>query len=263
MPALEWLNAKQFLIGDVNFQCWSHDYSLKTDENRLVILKTREVLENYATVLSGVPVSKVLEFGIFQGGSPAMFALWFDAEVVGIDICDPVLGFDAFCTSNPIARRRIRSHYNVSQTDRPKVEGIIRSEFGNTQPDLIIDDASHLYRESRQTFEIAFPFLCPGGWYVIEDWGWPHWPGEPYFAGQSALSVLIMELLMLCASREDIVSEVRVFPAFTFIRKSPKAPDLTGMRLDGLYRARGLELYRKQTEKRRYLRPRTVRRRVV
>ena len=45
MQPLEWLNASQFRIGDVHFQCWSHDYSLKTDENRVVILKTREVLE--------------------------------------------------------------------------------------------------------------------------------------------------------------------------------------------------------------------------
>ena len=93
-------------------------------------------------------------------------------------------------------------------------------------PDLIIDDASHLYCESRQTFELSFPFLRPGGWYVVEDWGWPHWPGKQYFVGHSALSVLIMELLMLCASTEDIISEVRVFPAFTFIQKSRRAPDL-------------------------------------
>ena len=52
-------------------------------------------------------MNDILEYGIFQGGSPAMFALWLDAKVVGIDISDPVPGFDAFCSNHPIARRRI------------------------------------------------------------------------------------------------------------------------------------------------------------
>jgi hypothetical protein len=36
-------------------------------------------------------------------------------------------------------------------------------------PDIIIDDASHVCDLTLKSFEILFPILNPGGWYVIED----------------------------------------------------------------------------------------------
>ena len=130
----------------------------------------------------------------------------------------------------------------MSQTDRRRIEEIVQKEFGASPLDVVIDDASHLYKTTRRTFEIAFPLLRPGGLYVIEDWGWAHWPGSKLYPGQTALSMLIMELVMLCASRRDLVSDIRLFPTFAFIRKSPDAKPIADFALDGLYRKRGLEL---------------------
>lgn len=62
------------------------------------------------------------------------------------------------------------------------------------------------------------------------------------FRGHTALSKLVMELIMLCASRNDIISEVRVFPSFAVVKKSRSAPELHGMRLDRLIHKRGVEL---------------------
>jgi SAM-dependent methyltransferase len=184
----------------------------------------------------------MLEFGIFQGGSPALFSLWFGVEkFVGVDICPPVVAFDRFCRTHEVGSR-IRLFYGISQADRTRVEAIVHAEFGATPIDVIIDDASHAYRASRRTFEIAFPLLRPGGVYVIEDWGWAHWPQSGLYRGQTALSMLVMELLMACASRGDVISEIRAFPAFAFVRKSPEAKPMTDFRLDRLYTKRGIEL---------------------
>jgi SAM-dependent methyltransferase len=162
-------------------------------------------------------------------------------KCVGIDICQPVAEFDAFCAQHPIGRK-IKTHYGVCQTDRVSIRKIIDLEFGDRPLDVVIDDASHLYAQTRLTFECAFPRLKPGGLYVIEDWGWAHWPESRTFMGRSALSILIMELVMLCASRSDVVSEVRVFPEFALIRKSPQAQNAEDMDLDSLYTKRGLEI---------------------
>jgi SAM-dependent methyltransferase len=243
MKPLEWSSEREFTVDGVRFRCDLDDYSAKTDRERFVLLKARTVLDDYATVLAGTVPQNVLEFGIFQGGSPALFSLWFDAvKVVGIDICQPVEAFDEFCRTHP-AGSSIRSYYGVSQTDAARIEQIVREEFGATPLDLIVDDASHHYKNTRRTFEIAFPLLRPGGTYVIEDWGWAHWPGgSGFYASQTPLSMLIMELLMLCASRSDLIEEVRVFPAFAFVRKARHAPPLAEFALDGAYLQRDLAL---------------------
>jgi SAM-dependent methyltransferase len=246
VKTLEWLNEREFVIDGVAFECTLGDYSEKTNRERFVLLKDRAVLEQYATVFADAAPKNILEFGIFQGGSPALFSLWFDAaKFVGIDICKPVAAFDEFCRTHEVGSR-IRTHYGVSQTDRERIEAIVREEFGATPLDIIIDDASHYYRYSRRTFEIAFPLLRPGGAYVIEDWGWAHWPESQNVGavdeGQTPLSMLIMELVMLCASRGDLVSEVRIFPAFAFIWKSTEAQPVANFALDTLYRKRGIEL---------------------
>ncbi len=242
MRDIRWLDDHEFTIGDLRFRCAHDDYSLRTDERRFILLKDRTVLENYARLLAGIAPRTMLEFGIFQGGSPALFSEWFGLDrFVGIDLGPPVAAFDEFCRTSETGRN-IRSYYGVSQSDRPRVEQIIRTEFAATPLDVVIDDASHHYRFTKRSFEIAFPYLRPGGIYVIEDWGWAHWPASRFFMGETALSMLIMELVMLCASRSDLVSELQLFRSAAFIRKSEKAPPMADVRLESLYTKRGIEL---------------------
>jgi SAM-dependent methyltransferase len=246
MKALEWRSERELVIDGVHFDCAIDDFTRKTSPDRLVLLKTRGVLDLYAQVLADVRPRNMLEFGIFQGGSPALYSLWLDLDkFVGVDICPPVEPFEDFCRHHE-AGRKIRTYYGVSQSDQDRIEEIVRNEFGAAPIDVIIDDASHQYQHTRRTFEIAFPLLRPGGWYIIEDWGWGHWPNwkqfEKTYGEQTSLSMLIMELLMLCASRSDLVSEVRVFPAFAFIRKSPEAKPLADFALSELYSKHGIEL---------------------
>jgi hypothetical protein len=242
MHPIDWSSDTEFAIGDVRFVCGLYDSGLKTDGERIVILKLRESIEAYARMLAPLAPRTVLELGIYQGGSPALFTAWFDLDkFVGIDICDPVKGFDEFCARHPLGER-IRTHYRVSQSDKARVDAIVRDEFGATPIDVIVDDASHSYPLTRRAFEIAFPHLRPGGCYVIEDWGWAHWPGSDLYPGETPLSMLIMELTMLCAARSDLISEIVVLPSYAFIRKAPQAPRLETLSLDSLLTKRGIEL---------------------
>lgn len=246
MKEIVWNNDNEFTMDGVDFYCTMDDYSLKTDDNRVILLKNKAVLDNYLTVFSSNPPKNILEFGIWEGGSPAIFSLMFEVDrFVGVDLRPPVEGFESFINRHQL-KERIKIYYEVSQTDRGKVENIIDAEFSDTPLDVIIDDASHQYELTKKTFEIAFPYLKPSGTYVIEDWGWAHWDWDDkgQFDGQTALSYLIFELAMVCASRQEIISEVRVLPAFTFITKSKWAGYREDFSLSGLYRMHGMEMYR-------------------
>jgi SAM-dependent methyltransferase len=247
MKQLEWRGVHELTVDGVRFHCDPGNLDGKSERDRLVLLKDRAVLDQYAAVFAAAQPRNVLEFGIFQGGSPALFSLWFELDkFVGVDIGAPVAAFDEFRRTHPVGDR-ISIYYATSQSDRARIENIVREEFGAAALDVVIDDASHNYKNSRRSFEIAFPLLRPGGTYVIEDWGWAHWPdvGDRY-AGQTPLSVLIMEIVMACASRGDLIEEVRVFPSFAFIRKGAAARSADAS-LDRLYCAGGLEIaaYRK------------------
>ncbi len=98
----------------------------------------------------------------------------------------------------------------------------------------MIDDASHDYHLTRRAFEILFPHVRPGGFYVIEDWGWAHMRGFGLWTDKPAMSNLIYQLLMVNAGRPDLISAIQLFRGLAFIRKGRKAPVGGGMSLDEL-----------------------------
>jgi cephalosporin hydroxylase len=242
MKPIEWKNQTEFSVDGVKFFCSLDDYTRKTDDDRIIILKDRDSLESYRQVLSNTPVRNLLEFGILEGGSAVLFTLLMELEkFVGIDIRDSATGIEPFLARHEVGKK-IKFHFSVSQSDERSVRKLIKSEFAKSPIDLIIDDASHEYAHTKRTFEIAFPHLRPGGLYVIEDWGWPHWRGYNGLMGEPAMSVLIFELVMLCATSQEVVSDIRIFPSFAFIRKSEAATDLLDFSIEKFYQKRGLSL---------------------
>jgi cephalosporin hydroxylase len=242
MKPIEWKNQTEFSVDGVKFFCSLDDYTRKTDNDRIIILKDRGSLESYRQVLGNTRVRNLLEFGILEGGSAVLFTLLMELEkFVGIDIRDSARGIEPFLARHEVGKK-IKFHFSVSQSDERSVRKLIKSEFAKSPIDLIIDDASHEYAHTKRTFEIAFPHLRPGGLYVIEDWGWPHWRGYNGLMGEPAMSVLIFELVMLCATSQEIVSDVRIFPSFAFIRKSEAATDLLDFSIEKFYQKRGLSL---------------------
>lgn len=242
MKPLHWVKENEFLIDGIRFVCMQGDYSRKSGSDHFVLLKDAEILGKYFAEFSGTDINNVLEFGVFQGGSSALFTLWLDLKkFVGIDISPPVPALEDFSRREGI-KGRIQTYYGVSQDDALQIKGVVEREFSGRAIDLIIDDASHHYALSKKTFEIAFPLLKAGGSYVIEDWGWAHWPGNTLYRGETALSKLVLELVMLCGARRDLVAEVKVYPWFVVIKKGNGVCPEGTFQLDRLTYKRGIEV---------------------
>ena len=223
-------------ISDSEFECDGLRYRLATSnilaqksDNRVFFLcKDRSFVEWYASRPHPRP-RRILEFGVLQGGSTLFLASLFDVDkLVAIEKDSPLAVLDEV-----LRRRRLRDrvvvHYNTQQEDRDRVHAIIREDFGDEPPDLIVDDASHFYAETRASFETAFPWLAPSGSYIIEDWGWAHWDGsfqsDAYFLAQSEpLSRLVFELTMCCASHPYLIESVTTFPSMAIVKKAAQAP---------------------------------------
>lgn len=115
----------------------------------------------------------------------------------------------------------------MDQSNKTRLEQVIKSEFQDEKLDLVIDDASHLYEPSLATFETLFPKLKPNGLYIIEDWGWSHWQGD-YWQGVDApwrslagLSNLVFQCIMASASRPGWITKVVSTPAGTVVFRGP------------------------------------------
>lgn len=129
MKPLQWISESEFVVGDLRFTCSPGDYSLKSDESRFVLLKDKEILDRYFEAFSERQIKTVLEFGIFQGGSPALFTLWMELEkFVGVDTSGPVRALDSFSERDDI-KARIKTYYGVSQDDSKQITAIVDREF--------------------------------------------------------------------------------------------------------------------------------------
>lgn len=188
---------------------------------KVFVFKPKGFFEVYAEVLGDSPTRNVFELGIWLGGSAMILTALFDVEkFVCIDLSGRVSQLEDARAKYPLGDR-IRPYYNTSQDDAAKLTEIFDREF-EEPPDVIIDDASHLYGPSRASFEILYPRLKPGGWYIIEDWAWGHvqlpiWPEEDSLAG------LIFELQLAMASSQ-IIERIVVHPYMVFLKKPLNAP---------------------------------------
>ncbi len=169
---------------------------------------------------------RIVDIGIFKGGSMALYALIFAPEkLVGIEyLATPEESLEKFIAGRGL-QDSVRSYYGTNQADTERLLQIIKAEFPDEALDLVVDDASHFYRETRASFETLFPLLRPGGLYIIEDWGWAHWQGdlwqksEIFPAQMPSLTNLLIEISMLCASRPDLVANVQIEPAVIKVRR--------------------------------------------
>lgn len=127
-----------------------------------------ELYNKYFADLADKELS-ILELGIFDGHSLEYFSKMFPkSKVLGVDInkCERAFSSD-----------RVIMHQG-SQDD-PALFQKIMVENGVKHFDIIIDDCSHIGSLTLDSFNILYPFLSPGGLYVIEDWGMGYWSKAP------------------------------------------------------------------------------------
>jgi hypothetical protein len=215
-------------LGDIEFDLIYTLEGLRTESTarRFVLQKSRDMIEWYERHFAATQGRNVLEIGIFKGGSVALFdRLLKPRRMVAIDISkSPVAALNEYIARER-AEARLKPYYGVDQTDADRLRAIILEEFQGDGIDLAIDDGCHLLHETRASFDAIFPYVRAGGIYVIEDWGWAHWSHSHWQEGggpwkdQPATTQLILELVMLAASRPDIVESVMVRSDLAVIMK--------------------------------------------
>lgn len=187
------------------------------------IVKNEPYLRVYEDLACRFSPRSILELGIFQGGSYVFLdKLFKPRRMSAVEISpkpvQPLLDY--------LSRTEHRFvHLGTSQCDGDKLTQIVLGELAD-ELDLVVDDASHTYEETRASFEFLFPLLSPGGIYVIEDWSWAHHPDyqspDAPFSRRRALSNLLFEQIMLMGSTL-LISEIRVWRFLYLMHKAKTA----------------------------------------
>ncbi len=138
------------------------------------VFKSRVLIEQLDELLREVEPRRIVEFGIFRGGSISLSAAIAQPEkLVAFDLSDNELPVLRAHLEQAGLADVVRPFLGVDQGDQVVVE-ILNREFGTEPLDLVIDDASHIFGPTRRTLEMVFPLLREGGMYVIEDWAAEH-----------------------------------------------------------------------------------------
>jgi hypothetical protein len=184
--------------------------------------KTRPLVEQYLdwfATLGDLRGEFIVELGLYEGGS---VPFWFEAfqpiKHVGIENRQRPLEttyFDDYVSAES-RRGRIEAHWGTSQDDPIRLPALIDRAFGGGPIDVVLDDAAHLYGETKKAFELLFPKLREGGLYIIEDWAWFHWRGiEEMYRGLRPLTELIKELVEVCGSTDRrVIRDIYICSGF-------------------------------------------------
>jgi SAM-dependent methyltransferase len=206
LASLTWTSRDNFLSKRFAFVMSVKRFDGLTRDGVVSLLKSRPLIEIYCKLLGELAPRRVLEVGFFQGGMPLLVADLVPPEkFVGVDRNEPTAALTAMIERAGLSQS-IKLYGGISQSDPVTITQIVDAEFQGQPLDLIIDDASHEYENTKKTFEELFGYLRPGGKYVIEDWGWLHWPGEQWqtaknpFWNQPAMTNLIFEIVMALAT---------------------------------------------------------------
>ena len=127
------------------------------------------VYQQYFSELSEKSLN-ILELGMYKGDSTKIFSRFFkNSKLLSLDLEVRNIDFTGFGNISCL---------KADQTDKAALDEIC-AQHAPDGFDIIIDDASHVGYYSLRSYEILFPKLKPGGYYVVEDWGtgyWSDWP---------------------------------------------------------------------------------------
>jgi hypothetical protein len=124
-----------------------------------------EIYESHFKEIKNSPLN-IVELGVLEGKSTKVFATYFrHSRILALDLELREIDFSHF--QNVV-------YAKCDQNDQRALSDICKTTFPSGI-DLVIDDAAHIGFYSLNSFFALFPLLCPGGFYVIEDWGTGYW----------------------------------------------------------------------------------------
>jgi cephalosporin hydroxylase len=160
-------------IRDIKLCLWGgFEASPPSSDHQIYMIKDRRFLSALSEVLDRVAPRRMIELGVFDGGSTIYWMERYSLErLAAFDAAPGAPALTNYLDRHALADR-VSTHFGVLQDDKVRLQDAVLSGFGNELVDVVIDDASHLYSPTRASLEILLPFVRPGGVYVIEDWAW-------------------------------------------------------------------------------------------
>lgn len=122
--------------------------------------------DTYARLLDGMEPQRLVELGVFQGASMALWCdLFPEAEVVGLDLSldryhanvTELKGRGAFTVNSPL----------LHEWDAYSDDAEFLRDFGAI--DVFVDDGPHTLDAIENVLRLVGPLMADGGVYVIED----------------------------------------------------------------------------------------------
>ena len=222
MEKLSW-HEDRMLIGDVVFRLEQKKQTDWTIPGYFSLYKVKSLIDQYDRFFElnrAFQPKQILEIGMWDGGS---LVLWSEVlrpnKIVGVDLKKRVDSdyFKQYVESRGLSNL-IKTYWGIDQADQDILKNIISTEFSQQAIDLVIDDGSHLYAPTKASFELIFPKMRPGGYYIIEDWAWSNWPGlETVFPNQVPLNKFLYEILDAIGTSTKLISSVQVCQGFAAI----------------------------------------------
>jgi hypothetical protein len=252
MSELTWLDDSHFFVGDINFRCsdlFSGSNPPLVTSPTYLIGKPKWRIDDYCSLLRTLKPKNIIEVGLLRGGGCIFLdAMCRPEKLVAIEHNQEEVKPLANYIESRDRSESIKIYYGLDQADVGGVSSLLQSEFGDRPLDLVIDDASHNLDETRTTFSVVFPFMRPGGIYIIEDWKWAHqnidnkiYP-EGLRPGQPPLTILAFELLLVLASTKGLIADIRFDRNSIFIQKGDAKRNNDQLVLADLYHSRGRDL---------------------
>jgi SAM-dependent methyltransferase len=218
------------------------------------VAKPRWLVERYIRLIEELQPRHIFELGMFQGGSTALLAaLASPRRLVAIDRAEGEKPRVSEYAAHRGLEDAIRIHGGTDQADRARLAEIVADDFEGDPIDLVIDDCSHLYAETKASFNELFPRLRPGGIFVIEDWPWAHrppgvepggeaFPGQDAFRDEEPLTRLILELILGLPAMPGLIADLTVDPGAVTVRRGDAQVDPEGFDITACLDERGLAL---------------------
>lgn len=131
--------------------------------------------ERFLAPLRHKPV-KVLEIGVFGGASLRMWREYFPrGRIVGADI-------------SIAAKEHSSERIDIEIADQSDVADLIRIGVKHGPFDVVIDDGSHVWSHQITSLQYLYPFVQPGGFYILEDLHTSFGKEVERFRGESTIS---------------------------------------------------------------------------
>lgn len=142
-----------------------------TAGGRLQVMKPRSLVDSYLALIQAEQPRRIIELGTKEGGSAALLALAAEPELlVTVDLAETVPAALTHLVQQRDLDAQVIAVTGLDQADRQRLADVLEAPMGGLTCDLVIDDASHVLGPTRDSFELLFPRLRPGGIFIIEDW---------------------------------------------------------------------------------------------